>query len=173
MAFSHDQHQKLNEIQSYAKPTYIPSREPTVHYQNSQIYSGPSNLLNLQSSNISQTPIQPNNSQINQINQLNPTSHQLMGSNNGNNSSIYNHSTMNQSAFGGFNFGMTSNLNNNNFNTNQNFTYNRPQIPINREPLNSMINKTSNFDQPIQNKCWSVGKIPTREPLINYGNQTQ
>lgn len=37
-----------------------------------------------------------------------------------------------------------------------------------------MINKTNNFDQPIiSSKSWSVGKIPTRESLLPYGNQSQ
>lgn len=37
-----------------------------------------------------------------------------------------------------------------------------------------MINKTNSFDQPIMSsKSWSVGKIPTRESLLSYGNQSQ
>lgn len=169
MAFSHEQHLKLSDSQTYVKPTYVHSKEPTVHYQNNQIYSPPVPQINVQPSNIPQNQVQSNNTTINQINH---TSHQPVNTNLGN-SNIYNHSTMSPTAYGGFNFGLTNNLNTLNFSTNQNFSLNRQQNPITREPLNSMINKTSNFDQPISNKCWSVGKIPTRESLNIYGNQNQ
>lgn len=164
MAFSHEPHHKLHESQTYAKPSYNHSREPTIHYQNTQIYSNPTPQTNVQTSNISQ-----NTSTVNQNNHL---VHQTAGQTHGN-QNIYNHTTMNQSAFGRFNFGITNNLNSLNFNTNPNLIYNRPQNPISREPLNSLINKSSNFDQSSTNKCWSVGKIPTRESMGIYGNQSQ
>lgn len=110
-----------------------------------------------------------NNGSFNQINHVN---HPSINTNHGN-ANVYNHSAINPSSFGGFSFGMTNNLNSVNFNSNQNFSFNRPQTPINREPISSMVSKTPNFDQSISNKCWSVGKIPTREPLNAYANQTQ
>jgi hypothetical protein len=88
-----------------------------------------------------------------------PINHQN-GSINGN----YQHSGMSQSAFGGFNFGMSNNLNAVNLmpSNNQNLSFSRPQTSINREPTVSQANKASNFDQQTSNKCWSVGKLPTR-----------
>lgn len=169
MAFSHEQHHKLIESQTFIKPTYAPPREPTVHYQNSQVYTPPVAQINVQPSITSQNQIQSNS--MTNI-QTNHTNHQQSGSNHGA-STIYNHSGINQNAFGGFNFGMANSLSAINFSANQNFSFNRPQNPTSRDTQNSIINKPLNFDQPISNKCWSVGKIPTREPPNIYGNQTQ
>jgi len=170
MAFSHEHHQKLNESQTFMKPTYAPSREPTVHYQSNQNYSTPVSQINVQPSITPQNQLQSNNITNSQTNH---TTHQQSGTNHGA-STIYNHAGISQNAFNGFNFGMANGLSAINFNSaSQNFSFNRPLNPTSREPQNAIINKPSNFDQPISNKCWSVGKIPTRESLSIYGNQTQ
>lgn len=128
MAFSQEQHHKLSESQTYAKPSYAPSREPTIHYQSNQIYTPPppvtqSNVQPPQNVSQPQPQTQTNNAMMNQNN--NHIANHM-------NQNIYNHGQINPSAFGGFNFGMTNNLSAINFNANQNFSFSRPQTPITR-----------------------------------------
>ena len=82
----------------------------------------------------------------------------------------------NQNNFGGFNFGIANslnNLNNLNFSANQNPSYGKPQHLLARESINLQLSKNSPFDRSAVNKCWSVGKIPTRESIGMYGLASQ
>ncbi len=79
----------------------------------------------------------------------------------------YAQSGFNQSAFGGFNFGMNSNVSSLNLNSgnNSNLPINHCQSNINnnsRDTILTQSNKIPGFDQQSSNKCWSVGKLPTR-----------
>ena len=123
-----------------------------VDYQNNQVYSGQTMVSSQhvphdQSRMTSTNPF-PQNQNQNQT-QINT----------GNGSSVgnYNHQGMSQSAFGGFNFGMNNNVNGLNLASNiQNLNFSR------KEPITSQLNKGPHFDQQQSNKCWSVGKLPTR-----------
>ncbi len=173
MAFSNDQKHKLSESQNFIKPIYSHQREPTVHYQNNQTFPITSQQTQQQAQlfpNVIQNQLQAQNAVIHQA-AINHSNIQPSGVNGGSNS-IYHHAALNQSAFGGFNFGMTNNSNVQNFN-NQNLTFSRPQPLMNREVMSSQMTKNPTFEQPIANKCWSVGKLPPRESIGHYGAQSQ
>jgi hypothetical protein len=178
IAFSNEQNPKLPEYQNFVKPVYNHPREPTIHYQNNITFPTPvqnpqtspivtQNQLLTQNAVTHQSPILPSSNQINGTS--NGASNGVANASN----NIYHLATLNQSAFGGFNFGMTSNSNALNFNTNQNLSFNRPQPLLNQESISSQLNRNSPFEQPIANKCWSVGKLPTRETLRIYGAPSQ
>lgn len=178
LAFSNEQTHKLPEYQNFVKPVYNHPREPTIHYQNNVTFPTPAQ-------NSQPSPIVAQNQLFTQnaVNHQSPIHHSSNQQNGASNSAgsgaangsnnIYHLATLNQSAFGGFNFGMTSNSNTLNFNTNQNLSFNRPQPLLNRESISSQLNRNSPFEQPIANKCWSVGKLPTRESLGVYGAPSQ
>ncbi len=133
MAFSNDQQHKLPESQNFIKPIYSHQREPTIHYQNNQTFPITSQQIQQHTqpfSNAIQNQLQAQNAGIHQAT-INHSNIQSNGINSGSNS-VYHHAALNQSAFGGFNFGMTSNSNTLNFNTNQNLTFSRPQPLMNR-----------------------------------------
>lgn len=72
---------------------------------------------------------------------------------------------MNQMNFGALNYGMgvSNSLINSNFNNSMNLQFNRPQQISGRESNLPQLSKGNIFDQQTSNKCWSVGKLPTRE----------
>jgi hypothetical protein len=59
---------------------------------------------------------------------------------------------------------MTNNINSLNLNpmNNSSLSFSRGQTLINRDPVAPQSNNNSVFDQQTTNKCWSVGKLPTR-----------
>lgn len=98
----------------------------------------------------------------------NQVSQQANGSSNGNHLL-----GMTQSAFGGFNFGMNINPSgSNSANNSSNLSFNRTQTIINRA-TDCQVNKGAAFDQQTSNKCWSVGKLTTRETLGVFGSSNQ
>jgi hypothetical protein len=154
----------LPEVQTFTKPVYNPHiSQPVVHYQNNQIYSAQSlassqvgphdqNRMTLTNS-FPQTQI-PNQCQAN--------------SGNGANNAPYNSQGISQSPFGGFSFGINSNANTMNIvPNNQNLNF------IRRDSIVQQPNKGPQFDQPASNKCWSVGKLPTRESVGMFGMPSQ
>lgn len=68
----------------------------------------------------------------------------------------------------GFSFGINSNTNTLNIApNNQNLNF------IRRDSIVQQPNKGPQFDQPASNKCWSVGKLPTRESVGMFGMPSQ
>jgi hypothetical protein len=158
----------LPDVQPFVKPVYNHSNtQPTVHYQNNQMYV-PQIINSSQHSQQEQSRIQTTNQLFSQSpnvhqNLINHTSHQNNGASIINNS-VYHNSGITQSAFGGFNFGMTNNINSLNLNpmNNSSLSFSRGQTLINRDPVAPQSNNNSVFDQQTTNKCWSVGKLLTR-----------
>jgi hypothetical protein len=154
----------LPDNQTFAKPVYNPQfSQPVVHYQNNQVYP-------TQQMTHSQHDLQEQNkmTSLNSFPQ-NPTVNQSqINTVNASNNAAYNPQGMTQSAFGGFNFGMNNPVTAINLGSNsQNLNFMR------REPVAPQLNKGPHFDQPTSNKCWSVGKLPTREPMGMFGMSSQ
>ena len=154
----------MPESHIFTKPVYNPQTlQPVIHYQSNQLYSTQS-LATSQVGPHDQNRVALTNSypqtQISNQSQVN--------SGNGANSAPYNPQGITQNPFVGYSFGINSNTNTMNIApNNQNLNF------IRRDSIVQQPNKGPQFDQPASNKCWSVGKLPTRESVGMFGMPSQ
>jgi hypothetical protein len=154
----------LPENQTFAKPVYNPQiSQPVIHYQSHQLYQ-------TQTMASSQDGLQEQNKMTssNSLPQNQTAKQNQITTFNSSNNVTHNTQPMTQTAFGGFNFGMNNPVTSINLGSNtQNLNF------IRRELVAPQLNKSSHLDQLISDKCWSVGKLPTREPMGIFGMPSQ